>query len=216
MGNLFNINGKAYRFMEKIADGLIVNILWVVFSLPIITAGAATTALYYTTYKVIQNDTGHLWKEYWQAFKTNFKQATLLWIIFLLVIAFLGFDCYFAYILSDVNLTLKWMTVALLILMAFLTMWSLYWFAYISHIDDPIKAVMKNTLIMCVSNLGKSLSLFAALAVCVAIIVILPLSPVFLLVLPAVYMYFACRILKKVFNQYWDMGEIHYDQSAKL
>ena len=215
MANLFDINGKAYRFMEKIADGLIVNILWVVFSLPIITAGAATTALYYTMYKVIQNDTGHVWKEFWRAFKTNFKQATILWIIFLLIIAFLGLDCYFAYILSDANVTLKWLTAVLMFLMAIWVMWSLYWFPYISHIDDPIKAVMKNTLIMCVSNFGKSLSLFAAFAACAAIIVILPLSPVFLLVLPAVYMHFACRMIKKVFSQYWNMEEIHNDQSAK-
>lgn len=215
MGNLFDINGKAYHFMEKVTDGLIVSVLWSVFSLPIITAGAATTALYYTMYKVIQNNTGHIWKEFWRTFKGNFKQATILWIAFLLVIAFLGIDCYFAYILSDTNLTLKWLTVVLLILMAIWVMWSLYWFPYISHIDDPIKAVMKNTLIMCVSNLGKSLSLFAAFASCVAIIVVLPLSPVFLLVLPAVYMYFACRTLKKVFNQYWNMEEIHNDISTK-
>jgi uncharacterized membrane protein YesL len=209
MGGFFDVDGKVYRFMEKITNCLIVSILWTIFSLPIITIGASSTALYYTVYKVIRNDTGHIWREFWNAFKNNFKQSTFLWIIFLLIIAFLGVDCYFSYILSDVNVTLKWMTVILLIAIVFVVMWSLYWFPYISHIEDPIKAVMKNTLIICITNLRKSLSMILAFAVCVVIMVYLPFSPVFLMVLPAAYMYFSGHILKNVFGQYWDMCEIH-------
>ena len=96
MGGFFDVDGKVYRFMEKITNCLIVSILWTIFSLPIITIGASSTALYYTVYKVIRNDTGHIWREFWNAFKNNFKQSTFLWIIFLLIIAFLGVDCYFS------------------------------------------------------------------------------------------------------------------------
>lgn len=207
MGGLFNINGKVYQFLEKLTNCVLVSILWTIFSIPIFTIGASTTALYYTVHKVIRHDTGHLWQTFWRTFKENFKRASGLWLLLVVVCVFLGIDCYFSYVVSDVNPVLQWILILLIVVAAVIIMWSLYWFAYIAHIDDPIKAVLKNTLIICVTNLGKSLSLLGAFALCIAIMIYLPFSPLFLLVLPAGYMYFATSVLKKVFNQYWDMDK---------
>ena len=58
---------------------------------------AATTALYYTTHKVLRCDRSYLWKEYKRAWKENFKQATICWLIFAGIGALLGFDIYVMY-----------------------------------------------------------------------------------------------------------------------
>lgn len=167
MGNLFNIEGKVYRFLEKLANIMGASLLWVLFSIPIFTIGASTTALYMTVNKVIRHNEGRVWQGFWNTFKSNFKQATGLWLILLLVCAFLMVDGYICYILSDLIPMLKWILVMAAVLLAFCIMWSLYWFAYISHIQDSNKAVLKNTLIMCVLHLLSSLSLLVAFALCI-------------------------------------------------
>lgn len=205
MGSLFRLDGEVYRFMEEVANLILVSIFWTLFSLPVFTIGAASTALYYTTYKAIRNDTGHVWREFLLAFKSNFKQATLLWLLLVLMVVFLGFDCYVAYILSGIHTALQWVLILLVVLLTFLAVWSQYWFAYIAHISDPIKTVLKNTLVMCVLQIPKSLALFAVFGICLFLFLNLPQAPFFLIILPGIYMYFASWIFKKVFSQYWDM-----------
>ncbi len=205
MANLFSVDGKAYQFFEKIADCMIVSILWSVFSIPVFTVGAASTALYDTVHKVIHNGSGHIWKVFWGAFKANFKQATVLWLMALLICALLGLDCYFAYILSGAYTELSWILILLIIMIAFVVMWSQYWFAYIAHIADPIKVILKNTFAMCTMHFGKSLAMLAGLAVCALLVIFLPVGPAFLLALPGGYLYFSSLLLKRIFSQYWNM-----------
>lgn len=205
MGNLFNIEGKVYRFLEKLANIMGVSLLWVLFSIPIFTIGASTTALYLTVFKVIRRGEGRVWQEFWNAFKSNFKQATALWLLLLLVCAFLAVDGYICYILSDVIPVLKWILVLVVILFVFCVMWSLYWFPYISHIQDPNKAVLKNTLIMCVLHLLSSLSLLMAFGLCIWTFFTFSFSPALLALLPGGYMYFAGIVLEKIFGNYWDV-----------
>lgn len=208
MGRLFNLDGKVYKFLDRIANCMIVSILWTIFSLPLFTVGASTTALYHTIHKVIINDTGHILQEFWRAFKSNFKQSTIVWLLLLLILVFLGTDCYFAYILSQTNTVLQWILVALIVISAFVIVWSVYCFAYIAHIQDPTKTVLKNTCIMCILNLSKSLMLLGGFCLAAAMIILFPFSAVFLIILPGAYMYFAHSVLKKVFSQYWDMEAV--------
>ena len=82
MDKLFDLDNPIMQALSKIADLMILNVLVLVSSLPIITIGAAQTGLYYAIGRR-NNQTGHIWKDYWGAFRSNFKQATLLWLIFL-------------------------------------------------------------------------------------------------------------------------------------
>ena len=76
MGGLFRYDGLLFRFINKMVDAVGLSLLWLITSLPLITMGAATTALYYTTHKVIHYDRGRVWPEYWKCFLSGFKQAT--------------------------------------------------------------------------------------------------------------------------------------------
>lgn len=207
MGGLFNVNGKVYQYLEKLANFMIVSVLWLLFSLPIFTIGAATTALYYSVHRVICQNTGKLWETFWTAFKANFKQATILWIILLLVSAFLLLDAYICFIMSGLVSTLKWILLLLFVLILFVIMWAHYWFAYISHISDPTKAVLKNTLIMCILHLPKSLALLALFIVCAIVLVSSPQLAFLIIILPGLYMFAAHHLLENVFSQYWSAEE---------
>lgn len=71
----FIFNSKIYHIMSKLAECMILSILWFVFSLPVITFGASTSALYYSVVKVVRKDEGSALKDFWHSFKSNFKQS---------------------------------------------------------------------------------------------------------------------------------------------
>ena len=79
--NLFDnpvVNG-----IGRIADFVVLNLLWVLCSIPIITIGASTTALYTVMLKIVKNEEGYLVKGFFKAFRENFKQSTVIWLVFL-------------------------------------------------------------------------------------------------------------------------------------
>ena len=91
LGGFFSIDGAFYKFGNAIADIMILSVLWILFSIPLITIGASTTALYYVTTRRISDKEGYLLKDFFSSFRSNFKQATVLWLfwvfLFVLVIA---------------------------------------------------------------------------------------------------------------------------------
>ena len=85
MGGFFNMDGPFYRVGNALADIMILSLLWIVFSIPIITIGASTTALYYVTTRRLADKQGYITSDFFLAFKQNFKVATILWLIWLLI-----------------------------------------------------------------------------------------------------------------------------------
>lgn len=80
MGKFFNPDSPLMRFMTKVADLIILNILFLVTCLPVFTIGAALTGLYAVTLKMVRDQEGSITKSYFHAFRQNFRQATLLWL----------------------------------------------------------------------------------------------------------------------------------------
>ena len=80
------------RFLTKIADLMVLNILFCVTSIPLITIGASWTALYSVTLKMVRDEEGSVSRSYFHSFRQNFKQATLLWLGVLVVLALLVLD----------------------------------------------------------------------------------------------------------------------------
>ncbi len=90
---LFDINGPVMTAMGKLADIVICNIMFCLLSLPIFTIGASLTALFSCMQQLISDDEkeeGLIFRDFWNAFKKNFGQATLLWLICLLIMGFLA------------------------------------------------------------------------------------------------------------------------------
>ena len=81
------------RFMTKLGIIIAANIMFVLLSIPFFTIGAGFSALYYVMFRALRGDgVVNPFKEFWAGLKANFKQATISWIIFVLLIAFLLTD----------------------------------------------------------------------------------------------------------------------------
>ena len=89
MNWLFDMDKPLMRGLSVVTDLIILNILTFICCLPVFTAGAAFTALYTIVIRIIRNEDGSVVKDYFRAFRSNFKKATLLWLGFLALIVIL-------------------------------------------------------------------------------------------------------------------------------
>ena len=94
---LFSYDSKFSQIMLKLCYGCYLNLLWLVCSLPVFTAGAATAALYDVTLRIAREEEPPLTTRFFKAFLENFRQATTVWLILLGIGALLGADGYILY-----------------------------------------------------------------------------------------------------------------------
>lgn len=141
----FSYDSPIMSFLSKVADLLFLNILTLIFSIPLITIGAATTAAHYTALK-IHREEGHVWRCFWKSFKENLRQSTGIWLIF----AAYGFVSVMSYnIAIHMNGTMavivQGVIMATIILTAFLYVWVM---PLQARFINPIKGTFKNAFYM--------------------------------------------------------------------
>ncbi|GHU43351.1 hypothetical protein FACS1894111_08810 [Clostridia bacterium] len=197
--NLFNADNMFFRGLGKLVDGVWLSLLFLFSCIPIITIGCALTSLYYAVHKSLRHDRGYVGQEYRLAFRSNFKQATPIWIGILLAAGLLFVDIKLlantgggtGYDYSGLTLAFKFMILALAV-------WSLYLFPYMARFEDSRKDSMRNTAYMLILHCPSTLLLFLNLAIFALIVAAFFPFPVFILV-PAFYTLVQNRILEKVF-----------------
>ena len=93
----FSYESKFSQLLMKLCYACYLNLLWLLCSLPVFTIGASTTALYYASLKVVRGEESYVGRLFFRAFRENFRQATVLWLILLGIGLFLGADGYILY-----------------------------------------------------------------------------------------------------------------------
>lgn len=87
MGGIFHPDSKLMRLMTGVTNLVCLNFLWIICCIPIVTAGAATTAMYSVLFSYLTGQEDAVLRPFLAAFRDNFRQATPLWIMHLLVAA---------------------------------------------------------------------------------------------------------------------------------
>ena len=164
---MFGIDSKFYEVVSRIADLVVLNLLFVLCSLPIITIGASTTALYGVTKKMAENREGYIFRNYFRLFKENFKQSTIMWIILLLFALIPTIDLY---IINSFEKTI--VTTALKGLMLAAALAILFVFLYAMALQSTFENTIKNAFLMGIGHFPWTL-----------LIVFITLLPIILLVL---------------------------------
>lgn len=165
LSKVFQMDGSFYEFFKKLLWVLIINIIYVITCIPIITIGAATTAMYTVMFKIVREEKFSILKDYFSAFAKNFVQSTVIWI----ASAVIGFVCYldiayFALISNTVGYIL--MALAIIITFVFLMLVSIV-FPVISRFEGTIVEHLKNAWYLIGNHIG-----YCAGAVLVTILVV--------------------------------------------
>lgn len=153
--SIFAAEGKTAYFLNRLGCLIILNILTVLCCIPIITAGAAITALYSVTLRLVRKEDEKLIVCYFRAFRDNFRQASIIWLIGGGILVFMLFDIY---LLRSVTGTFGLVyRMLLFLLVLFFALVMLHTFAILARFDNSIKNTVKNALLFCAGHIGPAI-----------------------------------------------------------
>lgn len=161
MKGLFNIEGVIYKIMTMIYQLVILNLLWCVASIPVITVGASTTALFYVVGKIVRKEEVHEFRDFIKSFKNNFKQATCIWLIlcaaYLMIYTNLSF-------LEHYSSMGGLMLVVQLPVLAMVAIVTVFVFPLLSRYESNVMAIIKVSWILGIKHIFSCLASLAIIA----------------------------------------------------
>lgn len=141
---------------------MILNLVFLISCIPVVTVGAAWTALYYVALKMVRDEEGGILRSYFHSFRQNFRQATLLWLCVLAVVGLLVLDYL---ILGRMDSPIAGvMNAGILLMGGALLMVLQYLFPLLSKFDDSLLQTLKNAALLTVGMLPRTLLMVACLA----------------------------------------------------
>ncbi|MDD6627555.1 MAG: YesL family protein [Lachnospiraceae bacterium] len=167
---IFSMDNAFFRFMGRLTDLVWINILTLVCCLPVITAGAAISAMYKVLIKIAMENVGGLTRMYFGAFKNNFKQATKIWIPTLLIMLIMLSNAWLIHqgildaspaLLIGAGISIGIITVVVILL-------QIYALSLLAFYDNTLKQTVKNAFLLILAYLPRSL--------CMVIILLFPLA----------------------------------------
>lgn len=159
--HIFTYDNAIMRGITKFGYLWLLSVLWLVLCIPVVTAGAATTALLYTCMKLTENE-GYPLKNFFHSFKLNFKQATGIEMIYLAVGALIYIGAKFY---SNYNNDISWVATAILFAVLIPYVASLlYVFAIQAKFYNPVKMTIRYAHAMACRNFMETLMMLAIMA----------------------------------------------------
>lgn len=160
-----------FKGMEKVGDFLLVNLLFVVCSLPVVTIGASATAMYYVLGRIRRQE-GTVTKDFFRSFRENFRHATLYWGALLLVALALYWN--FRLISGWTGTLYSVMMVLLILVSWFAVSWGSLVFPLLSRFDNTSAVTARNAGILVLAVPLRTLAAAAINSLPVALAVFLP------------------------------------------
>ena len=156
----FDLDSPLMQVLNKVADLLWLNILTLICCIPIVTVGASLTAMNYMALKIVRNEECYITKGFFKSFKQNFKQATAIWLLFLLAVLVLAGDFYIKVVIGIVALILAftWMFV----------------FPVLAKFDNTVIRTIKNAFVMSILQFPKTLLMIVMYALPIVIGILVP------------------------------------------
>ena len=149
----FNMDNPVMRTLSTLADLIVLNLLTLVCSLPIITAGAAFAALNDACIRLVRSEDGELARDFFRALKVNFRKGTLLWLLCLLAAGVLYAD-YLAALAYVPPLRVGIIALALILLSI-----AFYAFALLSRYENPLMTTLRNAAKLAVGFFPRTLGM---------------------------------------------------------
>jgi len=205
MGGIFNLDGPFYRFGSVLWDIMALSLLWILFSLPVFTIGASTTALYYVMTKRVSKKEGYITRDFWRSFICNFKQSTLIWLLGAAGVLLIVFNIRLIFdnpesLALPPKLLMIMLPMQILLLIEFV-LFGLYVFPIIARFDIRGKTLFKTAMLMAHKHLPSSVMLLLMFFTLASFVYVSP--NLFLIVFfPGIYAYAAAFFFVRIFRKY--------------
>jgi len=189
------------RGLGRLCDFMILNLLWIIFSIPLFTIGASTTALYSVMLKIVKNEEGYIFKGFLVAFKDNFKQATLLWLPLsaIGIILMINFRLIREFEQGAIQVAFNIIFTIMSVLLVFVL---IYIFPLIARYENTFKQSIQNALLISIARLPYTILLLLVGAVAIVGTIIHPPLAIFIWIFIGVALvaWINSAILRKAFS----------------
>ncbi len=159
----FHPDSEFMQALGRVADFVILNVLCVLFSLPGVTAGAAMTAKYYVSMKIIRGEEPVVFQAFWRSFRDNFKQATMIWLPALVILLVLAWDWY-AVVYGDSQGMPAAGRILLLVMTLLVCMVIYAVFPFLARFQMSTSEALKGAMVFCFLHFPKMLLVLLVIA----------------------------------------------------
>ena len=199
---IFNPDSKFSQFIYSVMDYVKLGLVFLLFSIPGITAGAAAAAVMTVGMRIERKEAPTIFRPFWQAFKDNFKQGTILTVLFMAVFGFLAADWY---VLMQMEQTLLIRLICAIIfvlslLAALLMMWV---FPTLARFELTNRQIIHNAVIHMFARFPQTLLALAAAVGGFILAALFPqVLPIVTLFVPAFVVWYMSRTCVKRFRKF--------------
>ena len=205
---LFNYDSPFWSFMSRLADLIILNLLWIVFCIPVVTIGASTTAMYRVTLNMVRGEGSGVVRMFWDAFRLNLKQAVLIFLILLIPVLLVIYELWL-YLSGAVGQSM-WLGLVFCCPSLILALVLAYVYPLLAQFDNSIRNTLKNACYLAIGNLPFSLVMavlnLAAPILFLCVPEIFMKSCIFWIVIGAALVAtLNALLLRRIFKKYFDL-----------
>lgn len=199
---LFDSDSPLIRGLSRMFDCMLLSVLTIICSLPVITVGAAVSACYDVMIRMALDRDNGIWKPYFKALGKNFKKGTVIWLICLVGIIFIGANYYLLSlelegISEGVRSVIMVIVLLLTVLMGFVL---IYVFPLQARYENKVGTTLKNALFISIVQFPRSIGLLFINGIVVALGAFAPaVIPLLLFVEFSAVAYFTATRMVKVF-----------------
>ena len=200
---IFNLDSPLMQALSRVADVMWLNVLTFICCIPIVTAGASFTAMHYMCLKMARNEETYITRGFFKSFRENFKQATCIWLLQLVVFLILGYDFFLMYASEEgLHIVLQVMIFIVTILVA---LTSSFVYPILARFVNTVPKTIKNALYVSIMQLPKSILMIIMSVLPIVLVLyvpqVIPLVMMFGFSLPA---YIFAKLYSKFFKKLED------------
>ncbi len=155
MKKFFDVNNPLMRFLTLLVDLVIVNLMTLVFMIPIVTTGGSLAAMNYVLLHLRRKDETYVMRMFIKSFKENFKQGIPEGLLFLLMVCIAGVDLWAMH--GSESRMLTFLMIIISIIAAFFIVVFVYVFALQSRYENTVKETFLNAFRLAVGNLLRTI-----------------------------------------------------------
>lgn len=167
---IFSLDSPFMQSLSRMADLLWLNLLAAVCCVPVITIGASMTALNYMTLKMVRNEECYITRGFFKSFKQNFRQATIIWLVILLVAGVIFADFV---IMNNVGHSFNRVVRILVTIVGVIVTFTVtYIFPLLAKFDNTVFRTIKNAFVISVLQFPKTILMIIVNIVPVVILMV--------------------------------------------
>lgn len=204
MNGLFSSDSPFNVFMTLVFDIVILSVLWILTSIPLITIGASSSAMYAVMLRRVRNDEGYIVKGFFKAFKDNFRESLPAALLYVLLIAVL---------IADLLILRGWQSpmrslaegLYIAVYIIFVAIYSYVW-PLIARFQNSFGRTMNNAWRIAMARLPKTLLLVLLNTLPTAVAVFLPgvfgATVIFWILFgPGLIAWFCSKLINPIFDE---------------